>query len=220
MFVLSLPKCNSSMCSELIPGFSVLNHFKLLKTRPFTATNNHNGRTLLCPIRSCIRVVLCCPTSHGRGKHTASRMQALFHERLLADTGRKAMCFFCHCCYDGILISAFCCCCLVSSGPQILIQRSVPEQICSLAADHLQSSFHLSWFTDTWWPIHLFKQTIVQWRDGIFTMNIHVVLARLVFWKYLWKFPLSPWGHGRRGHLPMTVSSASLWPFWVRTARK
>lgn len=98
--MLSLPKCNSSMCSELIPGFSLLKHFSSSSHAhlwPQTAAVSEHPvlgpnmiQTLLCLICSCIRVVLRCPASHGRGKQTASRTQALFHD-LLGNGGLQTL---------------------------------------------------------------------------------------------------------------------------------
>lgn len=98
--MLSLPKCNSSMCSELIPGFSVLKRFSSCSHAhlwPQTAAVSEHPvlgpnmmQTLLCLILSCIRVVLSCPASHGRGKQTASRTQTLFHD-LLGNGGLQTL---------------------------------------------------------------------------------------------------------------------------------
>lgn len=88
------------MCSELIPGFSVLKRFSSCRHAhlwPQTAAVSEHPvlgpnmmQTFLCLICSCIRVVLRCPASPGRGKQTASRTQALFHD-LLGNGGLQTL---------------------------------------------------------------------------------------------------------------------------------
>lgn len=157
---------------------------KLLKTRPFAATNNHNIRiwssgskhdakfvvshSLLRP--GCVALSRITRTRKTNGKQNAGShpwtvvcrhwqkgdvflsVLSWWDSDISLENGtnfpKKLSQSWLFLLWD---------CCLSSAGPQILIQRSVPEQICSLAADHLQSSLHLSWFTDSWWPVHLFK---------------------------------------------------------------
>lgn len=170
------------MCSELIPGFSVLK--RLSSWRHAHPRHKQLRRQDMEFWVQAWRQICCAPFALVSGlrfavpHHTEEenkRTQAFFHE--LRGNGCLQTLAERRCVFVTVVTMGFWDeigtnfpekssqswplllwdCCLGSLGLQILIRRSVSKQIYTLAADHLQPSLHLSWFTDTWWPIYLFK---------------------------------------------------------------